>query len=127
MTPLDVRKVIGSSPISSTRTRKATQAGGLFFFSADLGLEPIAVQHAGGMLLTPVQKLAATIIFAPRAKMHIESYIVHHEKTVIVMQSRSFQLYSPSASYIASQLYLACAKLYCPTGSFGGEYNITAA
>ena len=31
------------------------------------------------------------------------------------------------ASYIASQLYLAYAKLYCPTGSFGGEYNITAA
>ena len=32
-----------------------------------------------------------------------------------------------AASYIASQLYLACAKLYCPSGSFGGEYNITAA
>ena len=32
-----------------------------------------------------------------------------------------------AASYIASQLYLAYAKLYCPTGSFGGEYNITAA
>ncbi len=37
------------------------------------------------------------------------------------------QLYLPSASYIASQLYLACAKLYCPLGSLGSEYNITAA
>ena len=53
--------------------------------------------------------------------------VLCHEKTVIVIQSRSFQLYSPSASYIASQLYLACAKLYCPTGSLGGEYNITEA
>ena len=51
-----------------------------------------------------------------------------HENTVIVIpQLRCFQLYSPLASYIASQLYLACAKLYCPTGSFGGEYNIAAA
>ena len=32
-----------------------------------------------------------------------------------------------AASYIASQLYLACAKLYWASPSFGGEYNITAA
>ena len=32
-----------------------------------------------------------------------------------------------AASDIASQLYLACAKLYCPSGSLGGEYNITEA
>ena len=30
----------------------------------DIGFEPIAVQHADGMLLPPVQKLVATIIFA---------------------------------------------------------------
>ena len=53
----------------------------------DDGLEPIAVQGSGGALLTPVQKLAATIIFAPWAKMHIESYIVHHKRTVIVIRS----------------------------------------
>ena len=38
------------------------------------------MQHAGGMLLPPVQTLVATIIFALRAKMQIESYIVHRYK-----------------------------------------------
>jgi hypothetical protein len=33
------------------------------------------MQHAGGMLLPPVQKLVATIIFAHRAKKQIESTI----------------------------------------------------
>ena len=28
------------------------------------GFEPIAVQHPGGVLLTPVHKLVATLIFA---------------------------------------------------------------
>ena len=38
---------------------------GLFFFMySRTGLEPLAVQHAGGMLLPPVQTLVATIIFA---------------------------------------------------------------
>jgi hypothetical protein len=34
------------------------------------------MQHAGGMLLPPVQTLVATFIFAQRAKMHIESLIL---------------------------------------------------
>jgi len=36
----------------------------LFWYGhLDGGFEPIAVQHAGGMLLPPVQKLVATSIF----------------------------------------------------------------
>jgi hypothetical protein len=42
-----------------------------------MGFEPFAVEHAGGMFLTPVQKLVSTIIFALWAKMHIESTIPH--------------------------------------------------
>jgi hypothetical protein len=34
---------------------------------------------SGGHLLPPVQKLVATSIFAHRAKMRIESYIIHHQ------------------------------------------------
>ena len=34
------------------------------FSFAMMGFEPFRMQHAGGMLLPPVQKLVATIIFA---------------------------------------------------------------
>ena len=36
----------------------------LVFSFAMMGFEPFRMQHAGGMLLSPVQKLMATIIFA---------------------------------------------------------------
>ena len=38
------------------------------------------MQHAGGMLLPPVQKLVATLIFSQREKMQIESGHRHHIK-----------------------------------------------
>ena len=41
---------------------------GMPSFYQKVGFEPIAVQHAGGMLLTPVQKLVATLIFAHTGK-----------------------------------------------------------
>ena len=40
----------------------------------EIGLEPIAVQHAGGMLLTPVQTLVATLISAHGAEMQTSPY-----------------------------------------------------
>ena len=39
------------------------------------------MRYAGGISLRPVQTLVDTIIFALRAKMHIESTIPHHKKT----------------------------------------------
>ena len=39
---------------------------GVFFFYTEEGIEPIAVQQSGGLLLTPVQTLVATIISARR-------------------------------------------------------------
>ena len=44
---------------------------GVFFLT--VGLEPIAEQHAGGMLLPPVQTLVATSILSRQDKMHIKS------------------------------------------------------
>ena len=39
------------------------------------------MEVSGGHFLPPVQKLVATTIFAPsRAKMQIESYIVHQKR-----------------------------------------------
>ena len=39
---------------------------GVFFFYTEEGIEPIAVQQSGGLLLTPVQTLVATLISAKR-------------------------------------------------------------
>ena len=63
-----MRKVIGSSPISSTRKKKPHHSVWFFFFLPDDGLEQIESQHAGGMLLPPVQKLVASFILPQRAK-----------------------------------------------------------
>ena len=59
-----MRKVIGSSPISSTKKRKDPPIGWSFLFCLDNGLEPIYMQPAGGRLLPPVQTLVASFIFA---------------------------------------------------------------
>ena len=68
---LHTHEVTGSSPVVSTK-KEDTQSG-VLFFAADAGFEPIAVQHAGGMLLPPVQKLVTSSIFAtPGAKMQID-------------------------------------------------------
>ncbi len=76
-----MRKVIGSSPISSTKKKKSTQEGGLFVFGMvlEIGLEPIAEQQSGGLLLSPVQTLVTTFVFA-NGKNATESYIVHQRK-----------------------------------------------
>ena len=39
---------------------------GVFFFYTEEGIEPIAVQQSGGLLLTPVRTLVATLISAKR-------------------------------------------------------------
>jgi hypothetical protein len=57
-----------------TRQKRDTPFGvSLFCFDVDSNRSQM--QHAGGMLLPPVQTLVATIIFAHRAKMQIESTI----------------------------------------------------
>ena len=47
------------------------------------------------------------------------------KKPDLSTKSGFFQFYSPAASFIALQLYSACAEWYCAARSFGGEYNIT--
>jgi len=66
------------------------------------GLEPIAVELSGGQFLQPVQTLVATIICSQRGQMHIESNR-GRQKKLLFERTRVFQLYSPSASYIALQ------------------------
>ena len=58
-----------------------THSGGDFFMVMAEGLEPIQMQGSGGALLPPVQTLVATIFFAQRAKMQIESRSLHHKKS----------------------------------------------
>ena len=52
MTSLDVRKVIGSSPISSTK-KKTHPNGWVFLFGMvlEIGLEPISMRQSGGLSL----------------------------------------------------------------------------
>ena len=45
------------------------------------GIEPIAAEMSGGQFLTPVQTLAATLIFARWAKMQIDSRTLLQAKT----------------------------------------------
>jgi hypothetical protein len=46
------------------------------------------MELSGGQFLPPVQALVATLIFAQRAKMHIESYIVHQPFSIYQKQRR---------------------------------------
>ena len=59
--------------------KKTTQRVVFFDSQWKVGLEPIAEQHAGGMLLPPVQTLVATIIFARKGKNE-SSPVVLREK-----------------------------------------------
>jgi len=85
------------------------------------------MQHAGGMLLPPVQKLVATSIFfrLGRKKMQIESTIPHQKNTKpmawcfsAIFALRRVILAAPVI--FASQVILGFAQVY-------GEYNITFA
>jgi len=71
--PLDVRKVIGSSPISSTK-KETTPFGVVFLFAlaANMGLEPISMRQSGGLSLPPVQKLVTTLIYSSPISSTIE-------------------------------------------------------
>ena len=57
------------------QTKTQTLRSGFFGLVGMVRFKPIYMQHAGGMLLPPVQKLVATFIFALWAKMQIESLI----------------------------------------------------
>ena len=57
----------GSIPVAGTKKQRGKS---LSFFVP--GIEPIAEQQSGGLLLTPVQTLVATIIFA-FAKMQVDA------------------------------------------------------
>ena len=53
------------------------------------GIEPIAAELSGGQFLTPVQTLAATLIFARWAKMQIDSRTLLQAKTPPIRLSES--------------------------------------
>ena len=53
------------------------------------------MQHAGGMLLRPVQTLVDTIIFALRAKMQIESTIPHAKQSLAIGDRRLPRRFAP--------------------------------
>jgi len=50
-------------------------------FYTGLGFEPIQMQHPGGVLLPPVQKLVASLQFA-QGKLAIESLILCPQKAI---------------------------------------------
>ena len=62
---------------------KVIPTGMAFSFSmvSETGLEPIEMEVSGGHFLPPVQTLVATLIFAHRAKMQIESTIPKKQQT----------------------------------------------
>ena len=74
-----MRKVIGSSPISSTKKKTSSNRMRFFFFCREIGLE-LKMRYAGGISPPPVQKLVATLIAVPPERRCTESYIVHHKK-----------------------------------------------
>ena len=78
-----MRKVIGSSPISSTRIRHHP-LGGVFVSIETTGLEPISMQAASGILRPPVQKLVATIRFAPANRRSSPISSTKHKKSELL-------------------------------------------
>ena len=60
---LHTHEVTGSSPVVSTNKNNTTFQVVLFLL-VEIGLEHILSQHAGGMLLPPVETLVASFIFA---------------------------------------------------------------
>ena len=81
---------------------------------------PIKTPHAHGILQPPVQKLVASIRFAPwRGKSVIESYIVH-PNTAALSVSRASSITEPAPSKTPH----ASGILQPPADKTGGIYTI---
>ena len=86
---LDVRRVSGSSPLSSTRKRIPIHPGGDSFLRI-LGLEPIYMEVSGGHFLQPVHKPVAAFIFAPKGKNAYRGRYRHYIKAAFVPAKAAF-------------------------------------